>query len=473
MPNVSDTSGLSLDATKAKLAADGFTIGAITQEVHPTVAKGNVIRTSPVAGAQNVPAGAAVAIVVSSGPPAAPIKVPDLAGLSQAEAGAKIVSEGFVIGTISQTAHDTVPAGQIIGSWPEGGKDAVKGSKVDLSVSTGSAARQTGAEESILVPLLIGLKVDAASARLRDMGLTVGDRTSVRTNAVPKWAVLSTTPPSGTRVAADSIVDLELSGGPESGFWGVLVPGVLSVMGIGVVGAITYALFKNNDAGLLTSLANIEVARGLITFLIAISTVGIAIIVSLSTVISSPRPDDNERFDRAKQVLTILIGVLGTIVGFYFGSSGDQNGRQREELASINVALDPAVPKADYAGRVPSVVGMVEPIAWSVTPTLPTGLELDPATGQVTGKADAASGKQTYTFKAVDSAVPPTTKTTRVEFEVADPQAAPTPAPGGAPAGGAQPAPAPPAGQPAPAGGTPPAAPAGGAQPAPAAGQPG
>jgi hypothetical protein len=74
---------------------------------------------------------------------------------------------------------------------------------------------------------------------------------------------------------------------------------------------------------LLTTLSGTAPARGLITFLIAVITVSIALILVLSTVVSESS-DREKRFLQGKEVLTMLIGVLGTIVGFYFGHSLDE-----------------------------------------------------------------------------------------------------------------------------------------------------
>jgi chemotaxis protein histidine kinase CheA len=84
---------------------------------------------------------------------------------------------------------------------------------------------------------------------------------------------------------------------------------------------ITYNLEKGT---LLSQLSRPEVTRGFITFLISFGTIAIAIMLVIAAFISEG--DNNktplkERFEMGKGVLTALIGILGTIVGFYFGSA--------------------------------------------------------------------------------------------------------------------------------------------------------
>jgi len=68
-------------------------------------------------------------------------------------------------------------------------------------------------------------------------------------------------------------------------------------------------------------------ARGVITVIFSVGTISIALILVMAVLFSKWSGSDSqhltERFESAKQVLTMLLGILGTIVGFYFGSTTD------------------------------------------------------------------------------------------------------------------------------------------------------
>ncbi len=70
-------------------------------------------------------------------------------------------------------------------------------------------------------------------------------------------------------------------------------------------------------------IASIDFARGMITLLFSVGTIVIALILTLAALFQTDEYA-KERFTRAKEILNLLIGVFGTIVGFYFGSQTQQ-----------------------------------------------------------------------------------------------------------------------------------------------------
>ena len=72
------------------------------------------------------------------------------------------------------------------------------------------------------------------------------------------------------------------------------------------------------DAGILLLMSKAVYARGVITYLFAVLCFGTAMVLVLHS-LTSPEGSDDARFDRAKDVLALMLGVFGTIVGFYFG----------------------------------------------------------------------------------------------------------------------------------------------------------
>lgn len=145
---------------------------------------------------------------------------------------------------------------------------------------------------------------------------------------------------------------------------------IYPVIALVILGLIWWGLAGRG--GFLVSLADKEVARGLITFLIAITTVGIAVILMISTITGDPK---DGRFDEGKQVLASLIGVLGTIVGFYFGATKDTKSGQattlageQQELAIAPARLSNAQPKKGEKITISSFIwGGKPPYAYSIT----------------------------------------------------------------------------------------------------------
>jgi hypothetical protein len=90
------------------------------------------------------------------------------------------------------------------------------------------------------------------------------------------------------------------------------------------------------DEKFFVSLSKPEQARGLITFLFAVSTIAIITLIAITT-FWMDEEEVQARSEKAKDLLTIIIGVLGTILGFHYGSlSGEGTARS---IAVSNVTL--------------------------------------------------------------------------------------------------------------------------------------
>ena len=72
-------------------------------------------------------------------------------------------------------------------------------------------------------------------------------------------------------------------------------------------------------------IAKTEFARGMITLLFGVGTIIIALILTLTAILQAGLTAE-ERFKYGMQVLTVLMGVFGTILGFYFGAATRTDG---------------------------------------------------------------------------------------------------------------------------------------------------
>ena len=95
------------------------------------------------------------------------VEIPDVTGLSYAEAVAKLNKQGFEAEKV-ETASDTVTKGIVIEQSPKANDNAKRGSTVKLSVSIGADANK------IRVPNVVGLSEMDATAVLVENNLTVG-----------------------------------------------------------------------------------------------------------------------------------------------------------------------------------------------------------------------------------------------------------------------------------------------------------
>lgn len=173
-----------------------------------TIPEGNVISTNPPAGTE-VPEGTKVKMVVSLGRKVAKSIVPDLLGMSRAEAENAIVSAGLTIGSISESYDDSVAAGLVISQTVPGGKEVEMGTFVSFVVSRGAEVKM------VIVPALSGMTEAQARSALSEAGLTVGDVDKVYSNTVTAGYVISQTAGVGSSVPEGTVVGFVVSQGTE------------------------------------------------------------------------------------------------------------------------------------------------------------------------------------------------------------------------------------------------------------------
>ena len=107
------------------------------------------------------------------------------------------------------------------------------------------------------------------------------------------------------------------------------IPLTVMVILIGVTLLLAANVLGWDKGPVLSSMGGHEFARGLITYLFAVTTIGTSVVLVLAALLKDV---DKEAFARGKEVLGLMLGVFGTIVGFYFGSEAHAAPVLTEEL---------------------------------------------------------------------------------------------------------------------------------------------
>lgn len=125
------------DAVK-QLETQGFSVNR-TESYSASVEKGNVISQSP-EGGQKAPAGSVITINVSLGKEDSKVRVPNLMGLPEDEAVAKLIEAGLAVGGTGAINSDEYEEGLVCYQSYSYGSYVDPGTAVEIKVSLGSAA---------------------------------------------------------------------------------------------------------------------------------------------------------------------------------------------------------------------------------------------------------------------------------------------------------------------------------------------
>jgi serine/threonine-protein kinase len=162
--------GRTIEDARAALEALGLVLQEGERVNDEDVAAGTIVswvvpaQPGLVAGGTALP-GTIIVAQVSAGPEAR--DVPDLTGLSAAEATAELEAVGLVAAPLADEFHPSVPIGGVARQNPPSGSKAAKGSTVEFAISKGP--------DLVVVPALAGLTVEQVATALTNSGLALGE----------------------------------------------------------------------------------------------------------------------------------------------------------------------------------------------------------------------------------------------------------------------------------------------------------
>jgi beta-lactam-binding protein with PASTA domain len=134
------------------------------------------------------------------------VAVPNVVGMSEAEAQAAIVGEGLKVGTVDTTQTvDAAEVGKVVAEDPPPAAQVRPGSPINIVVS--------GGQRLVAVPAVTGQPQASAQAALAAAGLTF-KVTNGASAVVPKGSVISQAPSAGQQVPTGTSIGLTVSTGP-------------------------------------------------------------------------------------------------------------------------------------------------------------------------------------------------------------------------------------------------------------------
>lgn len=131
---VPQITGITSEEAQAALAAVGLIGGSVTEEYSEEYDAGYVISQGKSAGSK-LEKGSAVDYVVSKG--SSKVEVPDLYGMTMAEAQQALYDLGLVSGAVTSGGHSDLPEGQVMSQTIAPGSHVDRGTAIDFQTSDG------------------------------------------------------------------------------------------------------------------------------------------------------------------------------------------------------------------------------------------------------------------------------------------------------------------------------------------------
>ncbi len=205
--SVPDVVGLTRTGAQTALETAGLVLGTVDEAFSDTVAAGLVISQTPASGGRVAPE-SAVSLVVSKG--VQTVSVPNVAGMTQAQAQAAIAAVGLALGAVVLQYSDTVAAGVVLGQSPAAGLAEPLRAAVDLTVSNGPSPPSVS---TVSVPTLVGMDAEDAEAALEADGFVLGTVSLEYSDTVEEGFVIRQNPSAASTAAKGTQISLIVSAG--------------------------------------------------------------------------------------------------------------------------------------------------------------------------------------------------------------------------------------------------------------------
>ena len=194
--------GLTQAEAEQVLGAAGLSLTVSDTAFSEEVPSDLILASDPAAGF-DVREQGTVAVIISRGPER--LMIPDVRGLSAADAAAEITGVGLAVGSSKETFDDTVAAGKVTQTDPKIGAEAKRDTVVNLIVSKGA--------KPVPLPDVVGRKAAGAKKTLSGLGIAVVTDAKF-SESIAKGVVMTMSPKAGAVVNSGSRVSLVISKGP-------------------------------------------------------------------------------------------------------------------------------------------------------------------------------------------------------------------------------------------------------------------
>lgn len=152
------------------------------------------------------------------------VKVPEVVGMTEEQAKAKIEAAGLKMNISNQVEDDNKKDREIISQSPSKDTEAAQGSVVDVVINIVS--------DSVTVPNLSGLTVEQAQQSVSEAGLKITDIKFEESSSIEAEKVARQEPTAGSKISKSQGITIYISKGAES------KPEVPSVTGVKEINAI-------------------------------------------------------------------------------------------------------------------------------------------------------------------------------------------------------------------------------------------